>query len=128
MLAITAVDTGSAESAVAYETQQHGIPSLRSARGQPDGKDKHVVVSELYVLFVLLLFFFFFRKKKGTRHQVTPFRFRCMARSTVTVTGKDSSVLCSVCCTDEMSGVALEDLYLCLLCADDFLSVDGERT
>lgn len=47
MLAITAVDTGSAESAVAYETQQHGIPSLRSARGQPDGKDKHVVVSEL---------------------------------------------------------------------------------
>lgn len=70
----------------------------------------------------------FFLDKKGTRHQVTPFRFRCMARSTVTVTGKDSSVLCSVCCTDEMSGVALEDLYLCLLCADDFLSVDGEGT
>lgn len=58
MLAIIAVDTGSAESAVAYETQQHGIPSLRSARGQPDGKDKHVVVSELYVLFLFCFLFF----------------------------------------------------------------------
>lgn len=72
MLAITAVDTGSAESAVAYETQQHGIPSLRSARGQPDGKDKHVVVSELYVLF--LFCFLFFRKKK--RHKTSGHTFQ----------------------------------------------------
>ena len=32
---MTAVDTGSVESAVTYETQQHGDASLRSARGQP---------------------------------------------------------------------------------------------
>lgn len=68
------------------------------------------------------------RKKRwrGKRFQVTtsPFRFRCIARSTATVTGKDSAVLISVCCTDVMSGVVLEDLLLCLIC--DFLGVVGE--
>lgn len=33
---MTAVDTASEESAVMYETQQHGELSLRSAGGQPD--------------------------------------------------------------------------------------------
>ena len=41
MLATTAVDAGSAESAVTYETQQHGEPSLRSARGQPARDTQH---------------------------------------------------------------------------------------
>lgn len=72
MLAITAVDTGSAESAVAYETQQHGIPSLRSARGQPDGKDKHVVV--MNCTFCFCFAFFFFRKKK--RHKTSGHTFQ----------------------------------------------------
>lgn len=37
---MTAVDAGSVESAVTYETQQHGEPSLRPARGQPV-RNKH---------------------------------------------------------------------------------------
>ena len=45
-----------------------------------------------------------------------------MAWSTATVTGKDSSKLISVCCPDVMSGVVLEILVLCPLCAD-FLGV-----
>lgn len=38
---MTAVDAGSVELAVTYETQQHGEPSLRSARGQPVRDTQH---------------------------------------------------------------------------------------
>lgn len=49
-----------------------------------------------------------------------------MARSTDTVTGKESSMLVSVCRADVMSGVVVEDLFLCPLSASDFLGDLGE--
>lgn len=101
---MTAVDTGSGESAVTYETQQHGVPSRCCARGQP--------ATKLYVLLHVHK-----NQEKHLRNiksRGSPFRFRCIARSTVTVTGKDSSMLISVCWTDVISGVVLEDLFFCL--------------
>lgn len=119
---MTAVDAGSAESEVMYETQQHGAPSLRSARGEPtrDTHHTHIITKVLYA------------KKKGIERErgkilpvlSSPFRLRCIAWSTATLAGKDSSMLISVCCTDVMSGVVMGDLFLCLLC--DFLGVVGK--
>lgn len=104
MLAMTAVDTGSAESAVTYETQQQGVPSLRSAIGQPARETCALLYAKG-------------GQKKKNKCQVigSPFRFRCIAWSTAIVTGKDSSVLISVCCTDVMSGVVLDDTFLGLM-------------